>query len=149
MLGPLLQENKVKAFRLPFVIPPKKHVLILHFWCEVYWFLIVLTRILIGHHHIRFSWLFLFWTLQCKEERKWEGREREERGGGGVGIDEFFFWGTEFMVVKTYIELSIYIYYSAARWVHLEKWHHLYLTLKFSNDFSTLYITTHNFCFFE
>ena len=37
-------------------------------------------------------------------------RERGEGGGGVVGIDDFFFWGTEFMVVKTYIELSIYIY---------------------------------------
>ena len=41
-------------------------------------------------------------------------RERERgEGGGGVGIDEFFFWGTEFMVVKTYIELSIYILFSS------------------------------------
>ena len=85
-------------------------------------------------------------NVKRKESEKGE-REREERGGGGWNR-WIFFLGDRIHGSQNIYRI-INIYYSAARWVHLEKWHHLYLTLKFSNDFSTLYITTHNFCFFE
>lgn len=52
----------------------------------------MLTRILIG-----------LCNVKRKESEKGGEREREERGGR-VGIDAFFFFGTEFMVVKTYIK---------------------------------------------
>ena len=55
-----------------------------------------------------FPGCFYFGLCNVKRKESEKG-ERERRRGGGVGIDDFFFWGTEFMVVKTYIELSIYI----------------------------------------
>ena len=56
-----------------------------------------------------FPGCFYFGLCNVKRKESEKGEREMRGGGGGVGIDEFFFWGTEFMVVKTYIELSIYI----------------------------------------